>query len=181
MSLRNNAQSYGLIAVVVHWLVALAVLGLFGLGLWMTSLSYYDPWYRHGPALHKSVGVLLFAVMIFRLIWRWISPPPPAIAGHSALERGAAKLAHLLLYLLIFAVMISGYLISTADGRSIEVFGLFSIPASITSIPNQEDFAGAVHLYLAIGLIVLVVLHALGAIKHHIIDRDRTLMRMFGR
>ncbi|MFA5626470.1 MAG: cytochrome b [Thiohalomonadaceae bacterium] len=180
MQLRNDAKRYGLIAVLLHWLVALAVFGLFGLGLWMTSLTYYDPWYRDGPALHKSIGVLLFATMILRLIWRWLSPPPPALSSHNPLERLAAKAVHLLLYLLLFAVMISGYLISTADGRAVEVFGLLSIPATLTSIPEQEDIAGAVHLYLAIGLIGLVVLHAAGALKHHFLDRDNTLKRMFG-
>lgn len=181
MQFRNNLQTYGLISVLVHWLVALAVLGLFGLGLWMTSLTYYDPWYRHGPALHKSVGVILFMVMLFRIAWLWVSPPPPALENHSALERISAHAVHMLLYLLLFVVMLSGYLISTADGRSIEVFRLFSIPATLTSIPDQEDIAGVVHLWLAIGLIGLVVLHAAGAVKHHLLDKDRTLKRMLGR
>ncbi|GAB4293528.1 MAG: cytochrome b [Thiohalomonadaceae bacterium] len=181
MRLRNDREHYGLVAVTLHWLVALTVFGLFGLGLWMTGLTYYDPWYRQGPALHKSFGVVLFAVMLVRLAWRLYSPPPAPLASHTPLERRAAHLVHGLLYLLLFAIMASGYLISTADGRAVEVFGLFSIPATITSIPQQEDVAGAVHLTLAVTLMVLVLLHIAGALKHHFIDRDRTLRRMLAR
>jgi len=181
MRIRNDRERYGLVAVLLHWLVALTVFGLFGLGLWMTSLTYYDAWYRQGPALHKSIGVVLFVVMLARLAWRLYSPPPAPLASHTPLERRAAHLVHGLLYLLLFAIMASGYLISTADGRAVEVFGLFSIPATITSIPRQEDVAGAVHLFLAITLMTLVLLHIAGALKHHFIDRDRTLKRMLGR
>lgn len=181
MQLRNDRERYGLVAIAMHWLVALTVFGLFGLGLWMTSLTYYDPWYRQAPALHKSVGVLLFVVMVARVAWRLHSPPPGPLATHTPLERRAALVVHALMYVLLFAIMASGYLISTADGRPVEVFGLFSIPASLTSIPQQEDLAGAVHLVLAILLMALVLLHVAGALKHHFIDRDRTLARMLGR
>ena len=77
--------------------------------------------------------------------------------------------------------MISGYLISTADGRAISVFGWFEVPATITSIPKQEDVAGLVHQYLAWGLVIFSGVHALAALKHHFIDRDATLNRMLGR
>ena len=75
----------------------------------------------------------------------------------------------------------SGYLISTADNRPVEVFGLFSIPATITSIPKQEDVAGLVHLILASSVVGLALLHAAAALKHHFIDKDRTLKRIFGK
>jgi cytochrome b561 len=76
--------------------------------------------------------------------------------------------------------MLAGYLISTADGRAIEVFGLFNVPALVTGIPNMEDSAGQAHLVLAISLISLATLHALAALKHHFFDRDQTLRRMLG-
>jgi cytochrome b561 len=89
-------------------------------------------------------------------------------------------LAHGLLYLLLFALMVSGYLISTADGRGLEVFDWFAIPATLSGLKGQEDLAGEVHLYLAWSLILLAALHALAALKHHFIDRDITLKRMLG-
>ncbi|MFO7592594.1 MAG: cytochrome b [Pseudomonadota bacterium] len=179
MRWRNNRESWGLIAITLHWLVAVTVIGLFALGLYMTSLGYYDPWYRKGPDLHRSVGVLLFVVVALRLLWRFISPPPAPLPDHKAWERHLAVIVHAVLYLLLFAVMISGYLITTADGRAVEVFGLFSVPATLTG-EQQEDIAGVMHLWLAWTLIILSLLHAAAALKHHFIDRDRTLRRMLG-
>ena len=89
-----------------------------------------------------------------------------------------AHAVHLLLYLLLFAIVISGYLISTADGRAIDVFGLFQVPAYPLGLEGQEDIAGAVHWYLALTLMGLTGLHAAGAVKHHFIDKDETLKRM---
>lgn len=179
--LKNTSTGYGTIAIALHWLVALAVFGLFGLGLWMTELDYYDAWYQRAPDLHKSVGVLLFLVVALRLIWRRMNPVPVPEPTHAAWERRLAGIAHALLYLLLFAVMIAGYLISTADGRSIQVFDLFAVPATLSGREAQEDIAGEVHEILAYVLIGLALLHAAAALKHHFIDRDRTLMRMFGR
>lgn len=181
MQWKNNTTHFGLIAVALHWLVALTVFSLFGLGLWMTGLDYYDSWYKQGPWLHKSIGILLFFVVVFRLCWRVFTPPPAALSSHKPQEIKMAHIAHLLLYLLPLTIMVSGYLISTADNRPIEVFGWFSIPATITSIPNQEDVAGWVHLILASSLIGLALLHAMAALKHHFFDRDLTLKRIFGK
>ena len=179
--LRNTDDTYGLVAVTLHWLVTVSVLGLFVLGLWMVELTYYDDWYRTAPAIHKGIGVLLFITVMLRLGWRLVGPRPAPLATHSALERRIARMTHALLYMLLFAVMLSGYLISTADGRPIDVLGLFSVPALITDLPDQADVAGEVHLILAISLVSLAGVHALAALKHHLIDRDRTLLRMLGR
>jgi len=181
MQWKNSTTHFGLIAITLHWLVAITVFSLFGLGLWMTGLDYYDSWYKQGPWWHKSIGILLFFVIIFRLFWRVLTPPPAALTSHKPWEIKLAHIAHLTTYVLLFTIMVSGYLISTADNRAIEVFGWFEVPATITSLPNQEDIAGWVHLILASTLIGLVVLHAAAALKHHFIDRDRTLKRIFGR
>ena len=180
LGLRNTIQGYGLVAIFLHWLVALVVNGLFALGLWMTDLTYYDTWYRRAPDLHKAIGILLFLAMLGRVAWRLFNVTPADEPGMTPLERRAAHSVHLLLYLLLFALMVSGYLISTADGRPIEVFGLFAVPALVSDIPNQEDLAGKVHWYLALTLIALAGMHALAALKHHFIDRDRTLKKMLG-
>jgi cytochrome b561 len=177
----NTHSSYGLMAVLLHWLMAITVFGLFALGLWMVELTYYDPWYRRAPWIHKSIGVLLFAALLLRLFWRGMNSHPEPVPAHSRLERWAAGAAHALLYVLLAAVMISGYLISTADGKSVNFFGWFSIPATVTGFDNQEDIAGDVHLVLAITLVSLAALHALAALKHHFLDRDPTLIRMLGR
>ena len=90
-----------------------------------------------------------------------------------------AKAAHFLLYLLLLITIVSGYLISTADGRAIELFNtLISIPAPPVEFQNQEDLAGAVHFIVATLLITLAAVHAIAALKHHFIDKDTTLKRM---
>jgi cytochrome b561 len=178
---RNTDDVYGWVAVVLHWLVAVVVVGLFAMGLWMVELTYYDPWYRRATDIHKGVGILLFLVMLARLGWRLANPGRAPESTHSRLERVASAMTHVLLYVLLFAVMTAGYLISTADGRAVDVFGLFGVPATIAGLPGQADIAGDVHLALAIALIMLAGIHALAALKHHFIDRDRTLVRMLGR
>ena len=181
MQLRNSSSRYGWVSMFMHWGVALVVVGLFALGLWMVGLDYYSTWRKDAPDLHKSIGLVLFAVMVLRVLWRWISPPPPVLASYSRMTRLGAKLGHGFLYIALFAVMIAGYLISTADGVGIPVFGLFEVPALISGLPDQADIAGAIHLYLAWALVVFSGLHALAALKHHFIDRDATLTRMLGR
>lgn len=182
MRWRNHADAYGVIAIAFHWSAALLTAGLFALGLYMVTLTYYDPLYRTLPQWHKDLGAALIALMLLRLSWRTLSPPPAPVSGHRPAERHAAKLTHVLLYLLPFALAVFGYLISTADGRPLRLWGdTLAVPALRTGIDNQEDLAGTVHLWLAYTLIGLAVLHALGALKHHIFDRDRTLQRMLGR
>ncbi|KJK19873.1 cytochrome b [Pseudomonas sp. NPDC087612] len=181
MQLRNSPSRYGFVSIVLHWGVALAVFGLFGLGLWMMGLDYYSPWRKDAPDLHKSIGLVLLGVMLLRVLWRFLSPPPPALPNHGKLTRLASKAGHGLLYLGLFAVMFAGYMISTADGVGIPVFGLFEVPALVSNLPDQADVAGEIHFYLAWGLVIFAGLHGLAALKHHFIDRDATLIRMLGR
>lgn len=179
--LTNTSSRYGIISISLHWLVAIGVFSLFALGFWMVDLNYYSSWYRTAPYWHKSVGVLLFGLLALRIVWRCYTVAPLPLSSHSALEKRLAKLTHMAFYLLLLTITVSGYLISTADGRSIAVFGLFNLPGLGELFEQQADIAGAVHKYLAYTVIGLSVLHALAALKHHFIDKDFTLKRMFGR
>lgn len=181
MPARNSDTEYGWVAIALHWLMAPAIIGLFALGWWMRQLSYYDPWYRQGPELHKGIGIILLCLLLARLAWKLLNPSPAAEAGTPRWQAALARLAHGAIYLLLLSIMLSGYLISTADGRPIDVFGLFEVPATIRGIEGQEDIAGDVHEILAWSLMALVALHALAALKHHFIDRDATLRKMLGR
>lgn len=178
--LKNTATEYGWVSIVIHWLMAIVIIGLFALGWYMVELTYYDSLYRTLPFIHKSVGILLAGLFLFRFLWRLFNPSPKPVPGTSPLEEVAAKVVHRMFYLLITLIVISGYLISTADDSSISVFDVFSVPATITSIPEQEDNAGLVHEILAYILIGMVALHAGAALKHHFINRDETLRRMLG-
>ena len=178
MAVKNTPQGYGLIAILLHWLMAAVIIGLFAVGLWMTDLNYYDPWYKTAPDWHKSVGVMLFGLWLVRLIWRTTNIKPRPLTSHKPWERTLAAVTHVVIYCLILLVVVSGYMISTADGRPLSVFGWFSIPAITTGIENQEDVAGEFHFYLACSLITLATLHAGAALKHHFLDKDSTLRRM---
>lgn len=178
---RTTTSHWGWFSIGIHWLTVITVLSLFALGLWMVELNLYDAWYKKAPNLHKSIGILLLVLTLLRIVWRRIEGKPEPLSSHTAREQRIAKLMHILLYTLLISVMVFGYLISTADGRGIEVFGLLSIPATLHGLDKQEDIAGVIHLWLAVILISMVVLHALAAIKHHFIDKDQTLKRMLGR
>jgi cytochrome b561 len=178
MRLLNTPERYGLVAIMLHWLIAITIIALFVLGLWMVELDYYDAWYRRAPALHKAIGIILFLAVLIRITWHWFSMRPHPIG--SGIEVTLARWVHRLLLTLPLLVMFSGYLISTADGSSVDVFSLFEVPAIISNLEGQEDIAGDVHLVLAIMLIVIASLHLLAALKHHFIDRDATLGRMLG-
>ncbi|HBT55207.1 MAG TPA: cytochrome b, partial [Erwinia persicina] len=102
------------------------------------------------------------------------------LASYTPLVRYSAVAAHLLLYGILFAILISGYLISTAEGKPIDVFGVLPVPAVFAGLGEQADLAGDIHLWLAWSVVILSVIHGLAALKHHFIDRDITLKRMLG-
>lgn len=176
----NSAKRYGVVSITVHWLVALVIIGLFALGYWMVGLDYYDEWYKKAPDIHRSIGILLLIAMVFRLVWRLASTRPGPLPTHSRFEILAAHWAHWLLYVLIFTGMISGYLITTADGSSISVFGWFEVPSVTGRIKGMEDTAGVVHYWATWSVVGLASVHALAALKHHFLDKDDTLRRMLG-
>lgn len=179
---RSDDRQYSGFAKLLHWLTALTVVGMFALGLWMVELSYYDSWYRTAPDIHKSIGIALVMVTALRLVYKFVMPQPGALPGHSPLVRVAAKVVHSVIYLLLLVMFVSGYLITTAKGDSLVVFGGYlEIPSVFSGVDNLEDKAGEVHEIVAFTLIGLAVLHALAALKHHFIDRDDTLLRMIRR
>ncbi|MFG0607015.1 cytochrome b [Vibrio mimicus] len=172
----SNNQHYNLVARSIHWVSALVVIGMFAVGTWMVDLSYYSEWYRTAPHWHKSVGILLIALTAFRLVWKLLTTSPK-IEG-ARWEILTAKSVHHLMYLGLFVLFVSGYLISTEDGRGIDVFNWFTVPGMGAFFENQADIAGEVHFYTAWGLILLAALHAAAALKHHFIHRDNTLRKM---
>ncbi|EGN76241.1 cytochrome B561 [Idiomarina sp. A28L] len=177
--IRNSKTQYGWPSIVMHWLVALTVLAMYPLGLYIVSLGYYDPGYRIYPNIHRSIGLILAALVAFRLTWKFLNPSPKMLA-QKPIERFAAHAGHIALYILLAVVFSSGYLLSTADGRGIAVFDWFTVPAIQALANRQEDFWGTVHFYAATTMMVLTAIHILAALKHHFINKDATLKRMAG-
>lgn len=178
VQLKGSQYRYGLLARLLHWLVAVLLLSLCGLGFYMTELSYYDANYKSSFDLHRSLGILTASLIGVRLVWALLDQRPPLSPNLTPIERRAAKSVHHLLYLIMALLPIAGYLVSTADGRGVEVFGLFTIPAWLPAAKGREEWAGDLHEGLAITLLVLVVVHVGAALKHHFIDKDDTLKKM---
>lgn len=162
--------------IFVHWISAIVVVGMFASGLWMVDLTYYSDWYKTAPHWHKSMGLLLFVVTVLRLVTRVLFTRPPSHGSKH--EKALSKIGHGLLYALLLSLFTSGYLISTADGRGIDIFNWVSVPSLGEFFENQEDIAGEVHFYLAWSLIGLAVLHAGAALKHHFVNKDDTMKQM---
>jgi cytochrome b561 len=175
--IRDTSDGYGVVSRLFHWLMAVAIVAMFALGWWMVELTYYSPYYKSAPDLHRSAGIVLLAALAVRFIWR-LQNEKPSAAELTPFEQRASHLVHWGFYPLLFALMISGYLISTPDGRPIDVFGLFSVPSLIQQ-KGLEDTAGWIHWGLAYGVIGLAAVHAAAALKHHIIDKHTTLTRMW--
>ncbi|MGI1677667.1 MAG: cytochrome b [Cellvibrionaceae bacterium] len=175
----NSQDYYGWIAISIHWLSVLFIIGLFFLGITMVELDYYSPWYHKAPFIHKSLGLLFAFLLLLRIIWRVLNQTPNVLSQSKGIRR-LSHWVHISFYFLMGFLVISGYLIASADDKAIEVFNWFSIPGFNLGIENQEDIAGEMHEIIGWIIIILGSLHASMALKHHFVDKDATLRRMLG-
>ena len=180
MQTRNSPQTYGWVSIFLHWGMATFLIGLYFVGDYMVELNYYNPLYHILPFWHKSIGVALGFALLFRIVWNLTNPKPKPLQNTPPLTHNLAKLGHLGLYALIIIMLISGYLISTAKGKGIEVFGWFEIPALLGVDEQRGEIAGKVHAIAGFIFISLVAVHALAALAHHFYWKDSTLTRMLG-
>jgi cytochrome b561 len=162
--IRDNSSRYGLVSQILHWGMAAGIIALFALGWWMVRLDYYDYYYTRAPALHRSTGMVILFALLLRIAWRFTNLKPVR-PGLTAFELKASRLVHFTFYPLLLCLMLSGYLISTADGRPIDVFGWLEVPAFIQN-KGLADSAGPLHRWIAYSVMVLTGLHASAALKH---------------
>ena len=177
MRVKDTQDGYGLVSRWLHWGMALAIIVVFGLGIWIVGLDYQSPYYRIGPDIHRSVGILLFLFLGLRILWRILNIKP-ADTELTAFESKASHVVHWAFYALLAAIMVSGYFISSADGQAVDVFNWFSVPA-VTKQPGLESTAGSIHRWLAYGMMTLALFHTLAALKHHFVNKDQILKRMW--
>lgn len=177
MEIRDTSRGYGIVSRLFHWLMAAAIFGMFALGVWMVTLDYYSPYYNAAPNIHRSVGILLLIALLARWLWR-ATNPKPELGELSPLEKKLSYTVHWGFYVLLLALSISGYLISTPDGQPIDVFGWFEVPSMI-KMPGLESKAGYVHRVIAYIVIAFAIVHTLAALKHHYVDKSRILSRMW--
>lgn len=176
--LKDSAAGYGLLSIILHWVSALLIVGLFGLGIYMVDLSYYDDMYHKAPSLHISLGLVLFLLTVLRIVWRGVNPKPEVLPGQKPLAVAGAQLIKYVFYILIAVLVVTGYLITTADGKAASLFGLISFPVTLQLGADGVDLAGSIHEIAAWAMVVLAGVHGLAALLHHFLVRDRTLVRM---
>jgi len=172
----STATRYTPVAIVLHWLMALAIIGAFGVGLYMadlpfsmTRLKLYN-W-------HKWAGVTILALAAVRLLWR-LTHRPPADLPMPAWQASAAHATHNLLYVTFFAVPLLGWAYSSAAGFPIVWFGVLPLPDFVPKDKALADALKELHKFAAYGLALLVLAHVAGALKHRFIDRDGLMARM---
>ncbi len=168
---------YTRIAIGLHWLIAFAIIGSFSVGLYMVDLPL-SPQKLRIYSWHKWAGVTIFMFVVLRLGWRLRHRPPELPATMPAWQRNIAGATHILLYLLMFAVPISGWLMSSAKGFQTVWFGVLPLPDLLDKDKELGDLLLQVHALLNFGMAALVFLHVGAALKHHFFDRDEVLTRM---
>ncbi len=171
--------------IALHWIIALTIVCLLAVGFYMSMYEAYGLY-----ALHKSIGICIFAVILVRVIWRIKNGWPVPVRDYPTWERRLARLTFWVLILGTLIMPISGFLFSGAGGFGVEVFGLTIAPANpdpidpTKVIPYNEvvsDIGHEVHESVGYILTIALLLHISGALKHHLIDKDRTLLRMLGK
>ena len=171
-------RRYSIPAIVLHWLMAIAIIGTFTLGLVMTDIQGISMAKLRYTSWHKWAGVTILALAALRLLWRLFNKPPAYPAGLPRWQHGAAHGLHLALYVLMFAVPLSGYFFSLAAGYPVVYFSKFPLPVLISPDPVLRDTLRGLHYWLNMLLAGLVALHVLAALKHLFIDRDGIMQRM---
>lgn len=170
-------QQYTGTAKVLHWLVALLIIGLFALGQYMSDLSM-SPRKLQLYSWHKWFGVTVFLLVLIRLSWRLTHQPPPLPAQMPKWQRTASHIGHAALYVLMLAIPLSGWLMSSAKGYQTVWFGVLPLPDLLGKDKQLGDMLAELHGALNGLMMLIVVIHALAALKHHFIDRDDVLKRM---
>ncbi len=177
ISSRPDTASYTVVARLLHWLMALALIGMVILGYTMKTLPL-SPLKLQVYSWHKWIGITLLALVIIRLAWRLLNRPPALPASMSTLTRGLAHAGHAALYAVMVAIPLSGWLMSSAKGFQTVWFGVLPLPDLVAKNKPLGEALVQVHIILNYVLIALVALHILAALKHHFIDRDGLLRRI---
>lgn len=180
-----DAVRYDPVAVFLHWTIGLAIIFMLALGL--TMEDFPQSWRFVAINFHKALGITILAFSLFRVIWRFLNPPPPLPADMPGWERFAANLSHWALYAVILVMPLSGWLMTSASAKyPIIFFGLGEAPfipmpadAGLTKLIG--DISHETHELLGYGAIFLIALHFAAAMKHHLLDRDFVLLRMLPR
>lgn len=196
--MKQTPTSYTKTAIVLHWLIAIFIALMFVLGWYMAELPKEAPkqmaydlfdlgiytWQvaeEVSPRtfyfnLHKSLGLTVLALIVFRILWRITHTPPAALSSYKAIEKKVATATHHSLYLLMLAVPVTGLTMAINSKYGVKWFGI-DVIAGLDNKPLR-DFFECTHEFVGIVLLVFIGIHLLGALKHKFIDKDDTMSRM---
>ena len=178
MGWRNNERQFGRLTRLIHWGMAALILGQLALGLQIVNMepALANLWLY---GLHKTLGFAALALIVARLIWHRISPPPPPLGDPGAFASRAARMAHRAIYALLLVLPLSGWVASSATGIDVMILDRWTLPA-IAPVSEVWERAGfAVHAFAGKALMAVLALHVAGAMKRAIAG-DETLNRMIG-
>lgn len=173
----SPVMRYSTPAIVLHWLVALLIFAGFPLGLYMVDLPL-SPDKLKLYSYHKWIGITVLLLVAVRVSWRLTHVPPPLPASVAAWQRQASAVVHGLLYGLMIAIPLSGWMMSSAKGFPVVWFGVLQLPDLVGKDKALGDLLAEVHTILNFTLLALVVLHVGAALQHHFIERQPFLQRM---
>ena len=177
MGLRNTTTEWGTLSKALHWLIAIAIFVLIYYGLLQSDMDR-GPERDEVRFLHASLAVGVFALMLLRVVWRWLGKVPEHPPGSPRLQVLVAELAHWALYLAVFAQLVSGAMVVATDGKPLPFFGLFSVPLPVAENHDAHEFWEEVHEVAWVVLAVLIVVHIVGALYNHFILKNDVLRRM---
>ncbi|WP_417793864.1 cytochrome b [Terasakiella pusilla] len=177
MSLRNTKTAFGRVAKFFHWSMVFGFIALYVIGFTMTDLPIGPEMFER-IALHKSIGIGVLALAVMRLIWRFSNPNPALPDTMASSERWGAHFSHIALYTVMMVMPLSGWAMSSAANYPVSVFGWFTLPNILAPSKAAVDFLKEFHGLLAWGILGLLALHVLAALKHHYINKDNVLTRM---
>ena len=178
MTLKNTPDRWGSVSKSLHWLIALLILALGIVGLLMGELPK-TPKYFWVYTAHKSIGITVLVLVVLRLLWRLYAGAPRPVPGTPGWQERIASATHWLLYVMMFAIPLSGWLYDSASGlRPFKLFGLLEMPKLVAPDERAAQLSHAFHEWGFWALILVVLAHAGAALYHHLQQRDATLVRM---
>lgn len=177
----TSAQYYTRTAQILHWLMAAIFITAWLIGFYSGNFLSYDvdgSFKGTVITLHKNIATTIIFLVVIRIFWRYTHPVPKLPNTMSPMMKTLAHICHFLLYLLLLALPITGCLFSWSAGHPAPVLYLFEIPRLVQDNPDLLEIVKPLHIYLSWFAGLLIVGHALAAIKHHIIDKDNVLLSM---
>jgi cytochrome b561 len=177
MAIRNTNARWGSVAQLLHWLIVALIIAQVilaniaeDLPIGVRKLAMF--------ARHKSVGITILGLAVVRLLWRWSNPTPPPPTTLKPYERALAALTHAGLYVLLFAMPLTGWMMTSARGFPVSWFGFVQLPDFVPKNDTLYDAMKQTHDTLALALYAIVFLHVAAALKHHFLLKDDVLRRM---